>query len=324
MLEFGTIMKAIVQRAYGPPEVLSLEEVERPVVGDGEVLVRVAAASANVLDWRKMRAAPFVVRAEGLRRPRQPILGVDTAGVVEEVDKDITNVKVGDEVFGIGRGSFAEYTVGKTFVPKPTNLTFEEAAALPVAGSTALQAVRDIAKVQDGQRVLVNGAGGGVAHLIVQIAKAFGAEVTATTRSEKLELVRSLGAEEVIDYASVDFRSRGTRYDVISEVGGKLSLPSCRGVLVPDGQLVLIGAGSGLGGPIGRFMIASFRAKVLRQRVTAFVSWESTDDLLTLKEMVEAAKVRPVIDRTYTLVETPDAIGYLESGRAAGKVVVTV
>lgn len=317
-------MKAIVQRGYGSSDVLSLQDVERPKVADDEVLVRVRAASLNVLDWRKMRADPFVVRAEGLRTPRQPVLGVDTSGVVEEVGAGITDLKPGDEVFGIGKGSLAEYTVGKTFAPKPTNLTFEQAAAVPVAGSTSLQAVRDIAKLQPGERVLVNGAGGGVAHLLVQIAKAFDAHVTATTSPQKVDFVASLGADEVINYIREDFRGRGDRYDVIFEVGGKLTLPGCRNALTDAGRLIIVGAGSGVGGPIGRFMMSTFRAKALKQPVTAFVSWESTDDLVTLKEMVEAGQVTPRIARTYQVSETADAITYLESGKVSGKVVITV
>ena len=318
-------MKAIVQKGYGSVEVLSLQDVAMPVVGDDEILVRVRAASVNVLDWRKMRAAPFVVRmTDGFRTPKQPVLGVDAAGVVETVGKDVTKVNPGDEVFGIGRGSFAEHTVGRTFASKPTNLSFEEAAAVPVAGSTALQSVRDIGKVRSGQSVLINGAGGGVAHLIVQIAKAFGAEVTATTTTDKLDFVRSIGADRIVDYTTEDFRASGERYDVIFEVGGKLTMRACRRSLTPDGRLVLVGAGSGLGGPIGRFISASFRAKVFRQPVIAFVSWESVDDLLTLKHMIEAGSTRPAVDRAYSVVDTPKAVRYVEGGGVRGKVVITV
>lgn len=317
-------VKAIVQRAYGSPEVLQLQEVDQPRVGDDHVLVRVHAASLNVLDWRKMRAKPFVIRAEGLRRPRQPVLGVDTAGIVEEVGEAVTELEPGDEVFGIGKGSLAEFTVGKTLAAKPTNLTFEEAAAIPVAGSTAIQAVRDIGKVEAGDRVLVNGAGGGVAHFIVQIAKVFGAHVTATTSSEKVEFVRSLGADEVIDYTAEDFWTRGGPYEVIFEVGGKLTVGKVRGGLAGGGRLILVGAGSGIGGPIGRFIGSSLRSKLLRQPVTAFVSWESREDLITLKELIEAGKVRPAIDRTYPLKETPEAVTYLESGKVRGKVIITI
>ncbi|HEX2196420.1 MAG TPA: NAD(P)-dependent alcohol dehydrogenase [Actinomycetota bacterium] len=318
------VVKAIVQRGYGPPGVLSLEDVDRPSVEDDEVLVRVAAASLNVLDWRKMRAKPFVVRSEGLRRPRQPVLGVDASGVVEAVGSEVTHLRPGDEVFGIGKGALAEYTVGKTFAPKPANLTFEQAAAVPVAGSTALQAVRDIAKVEAGRRVLVNGAGGGVGHLIVQVAKVFGAHVTATTRRASVEFVRSIGADEVIDYTADDFRSRGQRYDAIFEVGGGLTLRGCRSALAPSGRLVFVGAGAGVTGPIGRFAGATLRAKVMRQPVVAFVSWESTEDLLTLKDLIEARKVTPAVDRAYTLAESVDAVRFLEAGGVRGKVVIKI
>ena len=318
-------MWAIVQKSYGGPEVLSLEDVSPPRVADDQVLVRVRTASVNVLDWRKMRASPWVARvAEGFRRPKQPVLGVDTAGVVEEVGKDVTHVAPGDEVFGIGKGSFAEYTVGKTFAPKPHNLTFEEAAAVPVAGSTALQAVSHIGKVTAGQRVLVNGAGGGVGHLIAQIAKTFDADVTATTRTEKLEFVRSLGVDRVIDYSREDFREPDARYDVIFEIGGQLSLKGCREALAANGRLIYVGAGSGRGGPIGRFITASLQSKVLRKPVVAFVSWESTEDLMTLKNLIESEKVRPVIDRKYELREAAEAVRFVEGGAVQGKVVITI
>lgn len=316
-------MKAIVQRAYGSSEVLTLGDVDIPAVEDDQVLVRVQAASLNVLDWRKMRASPFVVRMEGLRRPRQPILGVDTAGVIEAVGETVRHLKPGDKVFGFGKGSLAEYTVGTRFAPRPANLTLEQAAALPVAGLTALQAVRDIGKVEPGDRVLVNGAGGGVGHLLVQIAKAFGANVTATTSSNKTEFVSSLGADQVIDYERDDFRESGDRYDEIFELGGNLTLAGCRRVLADRGRLVFIGAGSGVGGPIGRFVASSFRAKVLKRPVVAFTSWASTEDLVSLKEMVESGKVTPLIDREYPLAEVPDAIAYLESGKVRGKIVIT-
>ena len=318
-------MKAIVQEKYGSPDILRVSDVDRPVFDDDTVLVRVRAASVNALDWRRVRGKPAVIRFdEGLRRPKRPVLGVDTAGVVEEVGKNVTHLRSGDEVFGIGQGAFAEYTVGKTFAPKPAKLSFEQAAALPIAGSTALQTVRDKGEIVEGQKVLVNGAGGGVGTLVVQIAKAFGASVSATTTTEKLELVRSIGADYVLDHTQEDFTKIGERYDVIVEVGGKLTMPGCRPALTPDGKLVYVGAGSGPGGPIGRFITASFRARMLRQPVVVFVSWDSTDDLLTLKGLIEAGKVTPVIDRTYPLSESADAIRHLELGRARGKVVITV
>lgn len=318
-------MRAIVQKGYGAPDVLALEDVDRPLPAGDEVLVRVHAASVNVLDWRKMRASPVVIRmTEGFARPKQPILGVDAAGVVEAVGKDVTHLRPGDEVFGIGKGSLAEYTIGKTFAPKPTNFTFEEAAAMPVAGSTALQAIRDIGKVEAAQRILVNGAGGGVGHVVAQVAKAFDADVTATTTSDKLKHVQSLGVGRVIDYTKEDFRDSGETYDVIFEVGGGLTLRRCRPSLAPDGRLIYVGAGAGLGGPIGRFVSASFQAKVLRQPVVAFVSWESVQDLMTLKALAESKKIKPVIHRTYELANSAQAVAFLETGAVQGKVVITV
>lgn len=319
-------MKAIVQEGYGAPEaVLRLAEVDRPEPDEDGVLVRVRAASVNALDWRRVRGSPFVLRlGDGLRTPKKPGLGVDTAGHVEEIGKNVTGLRPGDEVFGVGKVAFAEYTTGTYFVRKPANLTFEQAAALPVAGITALQGLRDKGKVQPGQRVLIHGAGGGVGTFTLMVAKALGAEVTATSRSDKLDLVRSLGADHVIDYAREDFTRGGGRYDVIVDVGGNRSLTACRRALVPGGTLVLSGAGHGASGPIGRFLAASFRSAVLRQRIVAFISKESTEDLLALRELVEAGKVTPVIDRTFPLDEAPEAIRHLESGNAGGKVVITV
>lgn len=319
-------MKAIVQEGYGRPNaVLRLAEVDRPAPDDDGVLVRVRAASVNALDWRRVRGSPSVLRlGGGLRTPKEPRLGVDAAGIVEEVGANVTDLRPGDEVFGVGTGAFAEYTTGTLFVPKPANLTFEEAAALPVAGLTALQGLRDKGKVEPGQRVLVHGAGGGVGTFTVMVAKAFGAEVTATSRPDKLDLVRSLGADHVVDYTREDLTRRGRRYDVIVDVGGNRSLSACRRALAPGGTLVLAGAGHGASGPIGRALAASFRSAVLRQRIVVFISKESTEDLLALKELVETGKVTPVIDRTFSLDRTPEAIRYLESENAGGKVVITV
>jgi NADPH:quinone reductase-like Zn-dependent oxidoreductase len=318
-------LKAIVQDRYGSPDVLRLTDVDEPVVDDDRVLVRVRAASVNTLDWRRVRGSPFALRLdEGLRRPRTSVAGIDAAGHVEEVGKAVTHLQPGDEVFGVGNGAFAEYVSGRTFVPKPVNLTFEHAAAVPVAGWTALQALRDKGSIQPGQKVLVNGAGGGVGTFVVQIAKVFGADVTGVSRTANLDLVRSIGADHVIDYTREDFTRSGSRYDLIVDVGGNRSLSACRRALAPDGTLVLVGAGKGPGGPVGRFLAASVRSRLLKQRVAAFVSWESADDLLTLKELIEAGKVAPVIDRTYPLTRTAEAIRYLESGHARGKVIITV
>ncbi len=319
-------MKAIVQEGYGPPEaVLRLAEVDRPKPDDHGVLVRVRAASVNALDWRRVRGSPFILRfGEGLRTPKKPGLGVDAAGHVEEVGGNVTDLRPGDEVFGVGTGAFAEYTTGRFFVPKPASLTFEQAAAVPVAGLTALQGLRDKGRVTPGQRVLVYGAGGGVGTFTVMVAKALGAEVTAATRPGKLDLVRSLGPDHVIDYTREDFTRGGRSYDVIVDVGGDRSLSACRRALAPGGTLVLAGAGYGASGPIGRVLAAIFRSGVLRQRIVPFISKETTEDLLALMDLIEAGKVTPAIDRTYPLAETPQAIRYLESGDVHGKVVIAV
>jgi NADPH:quinone reductase-like Zn-dependent oxidoreductase len=319
-------MKAIVQRRYGPPEqVLTLEEVDKPAVEAERALVRVRASSANAGDWRRVRASPRFVRlVEGVRRPKTLGLGGDAAGIVEEVGSEVTHLKPGDEVYGIRTGAFAEYVSGKNFVPKPGNLTFEQAAAVPIAGVTALQAVRDHGKVKPGQRVLVTGAGGGVGTFAVQIARAFGAEVTAVSTTANLEMLRSIGADHVIDRTREDFTRGGRRYDVIIDVGGRPSMSACRRALVPTGLLVRVGAGEGFGGPMMGFFAAAVRSRVLRQRVASFIAKIDRADLVTLTELIEAGKVMPVIDRTYPLSETAQALRYLETERARGKVVITI
>jgi NADPH:quinone reductase-like Zn-dependent oxidoreductase len=321
----GASVRAIVQRAYGSPDLLRLADVAEPTAEDDSVLVHVRAASVNALDWRKVRADPFVVRLEsGLLRPRHPLLGVDTAGHVERIGRNVEHLRPGDEVFGIGKGAFAELTSGSTFAVKPRNLSFEEAAAVPACGLTALQTVRDIAKVEAGERVLINGAGGGVGTFLVQVAKAFGAHVAAATRTANVDMIRGLGADAVIDHTREDFAARGERYDVIVEVGGTRSYRTCRNALAPGGRIVMVGAGSGLGGPIGRFIGAQVRSRMLSQPVTAFVSWESIDDLGTIRDLIEAGKVRPVIDRIVPIEDVPEAIRYVEEGRARGKVVISI
>lgn len=317
-------MRAFTHHRYGGPEVLELRDVEVPAVGDDQVLVRVRAASVNAADWHVMRASPAMVRlSEGFRRPRNGMVGLDAAGVVEQVGKDVTHLQVGDAVFGIRRGAFAEYVAGRHFVAKPENLSFEEAAAVPVAGLTALQALQDKGDIASGQRVLVNGAGGGVGTFTVQIAKALGAEVTATTSGDKLELVASLGAEEVLDHSGEDVTRTGP-YDLIVDIGGGRSIGANRRALAPAGTYVLVGADAGSGGPMKRIAEAALRSRVLRQKVEFFVSWASTEHLLRLKELIETGDVRPVIDRTYDFREVPDAIRHLERGGVRGKIAVTV
>jgi NADPH:quinone reductase-like Zn-dependent oxidoreductase len=271
-------------------------------------------------------ADPFLVRLiEGLRRPKSAHLGVDVAGVVEAIGRDVTDVKVGDGVYGMGAGAFGEYAAGRSFVAKPVNLGFEQAAAVPAAACTALQAVRDRGQVAAGQRVLVNGAGGGVGSFAVQIAKAVGAEVTGVTSPDKLDLVHSIGADHVIDYTAEDFTRGGRRYDVIIDVGGNRSVAAFRRALVPAGTLVLVAAGKGLFGSVGRFIGGAVRRRILRQRVVMFIAGGPFhENLRTLTELVEAGKVRPVIDRTYPLTEIGEAIGYAASERTRGKIVIEV
>lgn len=320
-------MKAIVQHRYGQPEdVLELrDDVEKPVPSDDRALVRVRASSVNAGDWRRVRATPFIVRlVDGLRKPRTPGLGGDAAGVVEAVGKDMTDLKVGDEVYGIRTGAYAEYLTSRLFVAKPANLTFKQAAAVPVAGITALQAIRDHGHVQPGQKILVNGAGGGVGTFAVQITTALGGEVTAVTSTANVELMRSIGAKHVIDYTREDFTRSGQRYDLVVDIGGTPSLGACRRAVAPGGRLVLVGAGKGAAGPLGRMVVGLVRSRVLRQRVTGFIANVNTEDLVTLRELIEAGKVTPVIDRTYHLSEVAEAIRYVETQHARGKVVITI
>lgn len=314
-----------MHRAYGSPELLTLEEIEIPVPGDDQVLVRVRASSVNAADYHSIRAAMFAVRVmSGFRRPKEPRVGGDAAGVVEAVGSNVTHLAVGDEVFGVRTGAFGEYVAGRTFVRKPENLSFEQAAAIPIAGVTALQALRDHGRIEPGQRVLVTGAGGGVGTFTVQLAKAFGAEVTATTHTETVDLVRSLGADEVIDYTRQDFTRLGRRWDLVVDVGGATPLPRMRRAVAPGGRLVIVGAAKTFGGPIGRLVSGLFRARVLRQRVIVFIASVKPQDLLTLKELAEAGKLKPAIDRTYPLEETAQALLHVERGAARGKVVITV
>ncbi|HET7521087.1 MAG TPA: NAD(P)-dependent alcohol dehydrogenase [Candidatus Limnocylindria bacterium] len=318
-------MKAIVQDRYGPPSHLRLDDVEKPDLEEDRALVRVHAASVNAGDWRRVRGTPFIVRAaEGWRRPRYPLLGVDFAGVVESVGANFATVRVGDEVMGFRTGAFAEYVATRMSVPKPSNLSLAEAAAVPVAAGTALVALRDKGQLQPGQRVLVNGAGGGVGSFAVQIAAALGGEVTAVTRGAHVDLVRSLGAQRVIDYGRDDFTRRDERYDLIVDVGGTPRMGAQLRALAPDGVLVRVGAGKGLLGPLGGFAAASLRKRLVGQPVVSFIANLTPDHLLALKDLIEAGKVRPVIDRTYPLEQVPEAIAYLEREEAAGKVVITL
>jgi NADPH:quinone reductase-like Zn-dependent oxidoreductase len=315
-------MKAIVHRRYGPPESLRLEELERPHVGDDDVLVRVRTVGLNPADWHVMRGTPRVARLMvGLLRPKQLVPGVDVAGVVEEVGAKVTALRPGDEMFGARSGSLAELVVGgKNFLAKPSGLSFEQAGAVAVAGCTALQALRDKAHLQAGQRVLVNGAAGGVGTFAVQIAKSLGAHVTGVCSTRNVELVRSLGADEVVDYTVDDFTRAAKAYDVVLDLIGNHPPSKIRRILTPSGTAVFIGGEAGM----RRLLAMVFLNVFVGQHLLTFVAKINRDDLAFLGELMESGKVRTVIDRTYPLAETPEAMRYLEDGHAQGKVVITV
>lgn len=319
-------MRAIVQDRYGSADVLTMREIARPEPDPEQVLVRVRATSVNALDWHLMRGVPIVARlSDGFLRPRDPVRGVDVAGVVEAVGSNVTHLSVGDEVFGSRTGALAEYVAGRTFEPKPSNLTFEEAAALPTAGYTALQGLRDRGRLEAGMRVLVTGAGGGVGHLAVQIANALGAHVTAVTRTPNLEMVAGLGADRVVDDTIGDFTRMDDRFDVIADCSGYRSLADLTRLLAPGGRLVMIGAGRGRGiGLFARLINGFLRSRLGKRSVVPFLASPTRSDLVALRELAEAGRLRPVIDRTYPLAEAADAIRYLETGRVRGKLVVTI
>ena len=324
-------MNAVVQDTYGSPEVLELREIDKPVVGDDEVLVQVRAAGVDPGVWHLMTGRPYLVRVMGygLRTPKVGVRGRDVAGRVEAVGTNVTQFRPGDEVFGIGEGSFAEYVGARAdkLAPKPAHLTSEQAAAVPISALTALQALRDTGKLQPGQTVLIIGAAGGVGTFAVQLAKAFGAQVTGVCSTTKLDLVRSIGADEVIDYTREDFADGARHWDLIVDTAGRRSLSQLRRALAPRGTLVIVG-GEGGGRWLGGFDRQILRAPVVsafsRQRLRSLVSKERSEDLVVLKELIEAGKVTPVIDRTYPLGEAPEAIRYLEAGHARGKVVIRV
>ena len=326
-----TTMKAIVRERYGPPDVLELRDVERPAIDDDSILVRVRAASINAYDWHMMRGRPSLVRiVAGLRKPKSSAMGVDVAGQVEAVGKNVTQFRPGDEVFGSRSGSLAEYVRGTSqsfLVPKPARLTFEQAAAVPMAGTTALQGLRDKGQIRPGQKVLINGASGGVGTFAVQIAKAFGAHVTAVCSTGNLEQARSLGADQVIDYTKEDFTRSGKRYDLILDVAASGSLSSRRRVLEPSGILVGVGSADaryGVMSILGGLVEAAVLSRLGKQKMPFFLAKTSKEDLMVLTELIEAGKVRPIIDRRYPLSETAEAMRYLEAGHARAKVVITV
>ena len=324
-------MKAIVQDRYGSADVLEFRDIDEPKVGENDVLIRLHAAGCGPDVWHLMTGMPYMARpAIGLRRPKLSVRGWDVAGTVEAVGTNVTDLQPGDEVMGASEGgSFADLVIARPdkLVPKPANLTFEQAAALPISGTTALRAVRDIGKVQPGQSVLVIGAAGGVGSLAVQIAKGLGAKVTGVGSTSKMDLIRSIGADEVIDYTREDFADGARRWDVIVDSAGRRPLSELRRALTPKGTLVIVG-GDGGGRWTGGFFRGVLRAPLVSlfvgQKLRGLASKVKHEDLVTLAELVEARTLTPVVDRTYPLIEAPDAIRYLEEGHAAGKIVITI
>jgi NADPH:quinone reductase-like Zn-dependent oxidoreductase len=321
-------MKAIVYRRYGSPDVLKCEEIEKPTLADDEVLIRVRAAAVNPVD-RRFRGKPYLVRImTGLRKPKDTRLGVDVAGEVEAVGRNVTEFKPGDEVFGACRGAFAEYACASEskVVMKPDKVTFEQAAAVPVAALTALQGLRDKGQIRAGQKVLINGAAGGVGTFAVQISKSFGADVTGVCSTRNVEMVRSIGADHVIDYTREDFTKGTERYDLILDCVVNHSLSACRRVLYPKGRYIIVGA------PNSRWMIGILAPSIKALVLSAFVSQKlvmliarlDKEDLTIMRDLMEAGKVIPVIDRRYRLSEAPEAFRYLEERHARGKVVITL
>jgi NADPH:quinone reductase-like Zn-dependent oxidoreductase len=323
-------MKAIVQDRYGETDVLESRDIDMPQIAGDEVLVRVHSAGVDRGVWHIMTGLPYPVRLAGfaLRAPRSPVPGRDLSGIVEAVGGDVTRFQPGDEVFGYGIGSFADYARApeNKLAHKPANLTFDQAAAVAVSGSPALQALRDHARVGPGQKVLIIGASGGVGTFAVQLAKAFRAEVTAVCSAAKADLVHSLGADHIIDYARNDFAAAGQRYDAILDIGGNASLKRLRRALAPKGTLVITGgetSGRWLGGT-DRQIRALVLSAFVSQRLTTFITKENYKDLIVLKELIEAGKVTPVMDRTYPLSQVAEAIRYMEEGHARGKVIIAV
>jgi NADPH:quinone reductase-like Zn-dependent oxidoreductase len=318
-------MKAAVYTRYGPPEVVQITHVEKPVPMDEEVLVRVRAASVNPLDWRLMRGRPFILRlVAGLHKPKRQRPGVDVAGEVEAVGRKVTRFKPGDAVFGTCRGALAEYvcTSEQALVTKPDNVTFEQAASAPVAAFTALQGLRDRGHIQAGTKVLINGAGGGVGTFAVLIARSFGAGLTGVCSPGKADMVRSLGVDRVIDYTREDFTRGKQRYDLIFDCIGNHSLSACRRVLNPHGICVIAGAHS-LWTFLARAVVAPVLSRIVSQRFVVFIARLNQGDLTAIRDLMEAGKVTPVIGRCYRLSEVSEAIRYLEEGHALGKVVIT-
>ena len=323
-------MKAIVQDTYGSTDVLELRDISQPGIADDEVLIRVQAAGVDRGVWHLMTGLAYPIRLAGygLRAPKTSVPGMDLAGVVTAVGSSVTRFRPGDEVFGIGKGTYAEYARApeNKLAPKPANLTFEQAAAVAVSGLPALQGLRDHGHIQPGQKVLIIGASGGVGTFAVQLAKAFGAEVTAVCSTAKADMVASIGADHVIDYTRADFADGQRRYDLILDIGGNSPLARLRRALTPAGTLVIAGGETGgkwLGGT-DRQLRALVLSRFTSQKLTTFISRENHEDMLFLAELIEAGKITPVIDRTYPLAQAPQAIDYLTQGHARGKVVITI
>jgi NADPH:quinone reductase-like Zn-dependent oxidoreductase len=324
-------MKAFVYQRYGPPDVLELREVDKPVVGDDDVLVRVHAISVNPVDWHTMTGTPYLVRLEsGLRKPKRQVLGVDFAGTVEAIGRNVNQFQPGDEVFGAKSGAFAEYVCvreDRAVALKPANVTFEQAAAVSVAAISALQGLRDKGQIQSGQKVLINGASGGVGTFAVQIAKSFGAEVTGVCSTRNVDTARSIGADHVIDYTEQDFTQSGHRYDLMLDIAGSRSWSDCSRVLDDKAILVVVG-GPKRGrwiGPLGQALKLRLGSVADSRRVVApFLAKMNKEDLVALQELLEAGTVTPVIDKRYELSDAPEALRYLGEGHARGKIVVTV
>lgn len=327
--EANLSMNAIICTKYGSPDVLKFEEVQKPVPGDDEVLIKVHAAAANAGDWHLMRADPFMIRLMfGLQKPKHEILGTDVAGCVEAIGKNVTQFQPGDEVFGnmssSGFGAFAEYVCApeNSIALKPSNITFEDAAAVPSAAGTALQALRDKGQIQSGQKVLINGASGGVGTFAVQIAKAFGAEVTAVCSTGNMEMVRSIGADHVIDYTKEDFTQNGQQYDLIIAANGYHPISDYKRALSPNGIYIMTGGSTAQ--MFQAMTIGPWISMTSSKTMSNMMANPNQKDLVFLQELLETGKVVPVIDRRYPLNEVPDAIRYLEEGHAKGKVVITI
>lgn len=323
-------MKSVTYKKYGSAEVLEISEVEVPTITENQVLVRVQAVSINPADWHYMRGTPYLVRLQsGLLKPKKGSFGLDMAGIVESVGANVAEFKVGDEVYGESMGSLSEFAVfgNNSLALKPANLNFEEAAAVPMAGFTAIQALRDKAGVKAGQKVLIVGASGGVGTFAVQIAKAFGANVTGVCSSGNVEMVKSIGADRVIDYTKEDFFTGVDKYDVIVQTAGNYTLKQLRAALASDGTLVQAGDSSGVRAVFGMGIVFGMLktlaiSKMSKQKIPAFLARRSKTDLIALTDLIESGEVRPIIDRRYPMEQVADAVSYLEAGHSRGKVVI--